>query len=120
MEHQQKLKPEYSNIGEGDKLIALHYFNNRCCYCQRELTRDFGFPNSLEMEHYISVNQQMLSEDEIIDGSVQNRVPSCRTCNRKKSDTHPEIWIRQTFANADEIIEKIEMFFAQQEEFLFK
>lgn len=110
---------EYSNIGEGDKTLALHYFNGKCCYCGCTLTRKFGFPNSLEMEHYISVDAQSADSDLIINGSVNNRVPSCRACNRQKSNAEPEKWIRSRFKNADEIIEKIEMFFATQEEFLW-
>ena len=110
---------EFSNIGEGDKLIALHYFDGKCCYCGRKLTRSYGFPNSLEMEHYISVDAQSVDSDLIINGSVNNRVPSCRTCNRQKSNNPPEQWIRSKFKNADEIIERIEMFFATQQEFLW-
>jgi thioredoxin-related protein len=110
---------EYSNIGEGDKAIALHFFDNRCCYCSRELTRKYGFPNSLEMEHYISVDSQAQDSDLVIDGSISNRVPSCRTCNRQKSNINPETWIRSKFKNAEEIIEKIEMYLSMQQEFLF-
>lgn len=115
-----KLVPvEYSNIGEGDKAIALHFFEGKCCYCGCKLTRKYGYPNSLEMEHYISVDSQSQDSDLVIDGSVLNRVPSCRTCNRQKSNNEPETWIRSRFKNADEIIERIEMYFASQQEFLF-
>lgn len=107
---------EYSNIGEGDKLIALHYFNNKCCYCRVSLTRKIGRDNSLEMEHYISVNAQSDDEFLVINGSINNRLPSCRKCNRSKSDSHPELWIRKTFTNAQEIIDNIEMYFAMQED----
>lgn len=120
MENQLKLRLiEYSNIGEGDKTIALHFFDGKCCYCGCELTRIFGFPNSLEMEHYISVDSQAQDSDLVIDGSISNRVPSCRTCNRQKSNSEPETWIRSKFKNADEIIEKIEMYLSMQQEFLF-
>lgn len=123
MEHRQKPLPriEQTNIGEGDKLIALHYFNNKCCYCGITLTREYGFPNSLEMEHFISINQQIMEDDElIINGTIDNRVPSCRTCNRQKSDTPPEIWIRSRFANANEILEKIYIYFSLQQEFSYE
>lgn len=110
---------EYSNIGEGDRTIALHYFDGKCCYCGITLTRQYGFSNSLEMEHYISVDAQSVDSDLVINGSINNRVPSCRTCNRQKSNIPPEQWIRSKFKNADEIIEKIEMFFVMQEEFLW-
>jgi len=120
MEHQLRQQVEYSNIGEGDKSIALHYFNNQCCYCGVTLTRKFGYDNSLEMEHYISVNAQSEDTLVVIDGSVKNRVPACRKCNRRKSNKNPEIWIRETFSNPEEIIDNIEMFFALQEEFLFR
>jgi 5-methylcytosine-specific restriction endonuclease McrA len=105
---------EFSNIGEGDKAVALHYFDNKCCYCGIKLTRVYGFDNSLEMEHYISVSEQSEDINLVIDGSVQNRVPSCRRCNRRKSDRQPEEWIRGTFENAEEIIYNIEFFFSQQ------
>lgn len=115
MSKQQK-QVEYKNIGEGDKLIALHYFENKCCYCRTILTRKYGFDNSLEMEHYISVDSQSNDEYLVIDGSVKNRVPSCRKCNRAKSNQSPEDWIRATFNDAEEIIANIEMYFAMQED----
>lgn len=114
-------RPEYSNIGEGDKAVALHYFDNCCAYCRQPLRRESGYDNSLEMEHYISVAQQEWEDDLlIIDGSITNRVPSCRKCNRQKSDKPPEQWIRSRFENADEIIERIEFYFAMQGECLFE
>lgn len=118
MEHQPR-QVEYANIGEGDKAIALHYFNHCCCYCGRKLIRKAGFDNSLEMEHYISVDAQKDNHLLIIDGSISNRVPSCRKCNRQKSNKNPEEWIKETFENYQEIIDNIEMFFAMQEEYLF-
>lgn len=76
----------------------------------------------MEWEHYKSISEQIYEDDElIVEGGLQNRVPSCRKCNRQKSDHKPEAWIRKAFPDkADEIIEKIEMYFALQEETLFR
>ena len=110
---------EETNIGEGDKLIALHHFNNCCCYCGVNLTRQSGSDNSLEMDHYISLSEQDVDEYLILDGTILNRVPACRKCNREKSNINPEIWIRRKFNNADEIIEQIEFYFSLQKEYNF-
>lgn len=112
--------PEYSNIGSGDISLALHYFDNKCCYCLTPLLVKSGHNNSLEMEHYISLSEQRYRGDVILDSSIQNLVPSCRKCNRQKSDHPVEQWLRKTFPDrADEIMEKIEIYFALQEETLF-
>lgn len=112
---------EFANAREGDVSLALHYFNGKCVYCERLLTRQYGFNNSLEWEHYYSIAEQQREDDElIIDGSLQNRVPSCRSCNRNKSDSNPEEWIRRRFPDkAEGIIENIQMYFAMQQEELF-
>lgn len=119
MVYQQRLRnKEINNLRDGDKKIALHYFDNSCCYCGVKLILRSGFDHSVEFDHYISLSEQD-EEYLVLDGTIQNRVPSCRKCNRMKSDTNPEEWIHATFRNADEIIEKILIFFALNEEYLW-
>lgn len=99
-------------MGEGDIAFALHFFGNRCCYCGQELTRTFGKQNQLEMEHFYSLSEQDDDDLLILNGTVGNLVPSCRTCNRKKSDSNPEEWTKKTFANHEEIINNILFYFS--------
>lgn len=111
---------EDANFSSGDKSVALHYFDNCCAYCGQELCLTQGFPNSLEWEHVIAINAQIANGPYlVVQGGVQNRVPSCRTCNRKKSDKDVEQFVKETFENWQEILDNIEIFFALQQEFLF-
>lgn len=107
------------NILSADINCALHYFDGCCCYCGVKLIRESGSDNSLEFDHFFSVNEQLILDRElIIDGTIQNRVPSCRSCNRSKSDKNPLVWIKENFKNSQEIIDTIEMFLSTQREYL--
>lgn len=111
---------EYSNFSSADKTLALHHFENKCCYCGVTLNLKSGFDNSVEFDHHISIKQQWLADNElVIDGTVHNRVPSCRKCNRAKKDKDPVQWVWETFKNAQEILDNIELYFALQQEYLF-
>lgn len=112
---------ELNNLGEGDKQIALHYFDGKCCYCGVTVTRELGHDNSLEFDHANSLASQFREDDEIVlDGTIQNRVPSCRKCNRRKGDLDYEEWVPKAFPmRAEEIVEKIQIYFALQQEELF-
>jgi len=125
-QHRQKSvnlrSKQEDNLGDGDKSLALHYFEGRCCYCNVELVRESGSDNSVEFDHYQSLAQQYFEDPELVlDGTIQNRVPSCRKCNRNKSDHQVDSWLERTFPKRkNRIIEKIEIYFALQEETLFR
>ena len=111
---------EDTNFSSGDKTVALHYFENCCAYCGQELNFTQGFPNSIEWEHVESIfAQQANGPFMVIQGGVKNRVPSCRTCNRKKSNKNVETFVKENFDQPHQILDNIEFYFALQEEFLF-
>jgi hypothetical protein len=56
-----------------------------CTYCGKPTTNRPGFPDSLERDHIISRNRGGNNEQE-------NRVPACRTCNRRKGPKSPPDW----------------------------
>ena len=53
------------------------YFNNRCCYCDRELP--------LAQEHFLALSKGG-------EYTINNILPSCRSCNSSKSNRPFEIW----------------------------
>jgi len=108
-------------VKQADIQFMLNYFDNKCVYCNVSLTRKEGYGNSIHIDHFHSLSEQD-EEDElqILEGlTLQNTVPSCRDCNLAKSDINPEVWIRSYCPNADEVIERIENYFALAKESLF-
>lgn len=100
---------------------TLNYFGNRCVYCNVALTKKEGYDNSLNWEHFKSLSEQDDGDELLIlEGlTLQNAVPSCRSCNLAKSDTNPEVWIRSYCPNAEEVIERITNFFVLNQESQF-
>jgi 5-methylcytosine-specific restriction endonuclease McrA len=105
-----------SYVDHQDLPFLLHYFNNSCAYCAKELTLEKGYPNSLEFDHYISLKESDdIHEDNytVLEGlTYSNTVIACRSCNRSKGAKNPEVWIKNSFNNADEIIDRIEFYFS--------
>lgn len=108
-------------ITEGDINYMLHFFENRCCYCNVNLTREPKYDNSLHLDHYISLAEQDNNADEydILEGlTLQNCVPSCRECNLKKNARSAEEFCRE-YIGSLEPIERIEFYFSQNQENLY-
>ena len=113
----RRQKRAYDNFEDGDLQIALNHFNNKCAYCKVELdTNNRKKDNGLELDHYFSLAQQEDELDEmlVLSGlTLQNTLPTCRQCNRRKNNKPPETWIRQTFGDeAESIIYDIDFYFA--------
>ena len=112
----QRQKQAIDTIKESDIQISLAYFDNRCAYCNVKLIKETGYDNSLEIDHYRSLAEQD-DEDEyqLLEGlTIQNALPVCRECNRKKYNNNAEEWIRSYFPNAEEVIYNIEYYFSLQ------
>ena len=60
----------------------------RCEYCDAELDKNAGSPNSYEADHRKSYKNGGKSEKD-------NLAPSCRTCNRKKGSKDAEEFIEE-------------------------
>jgi hypothetical protein len=58
-----------------------------CTYCKQPTTNQIGRPNSLERDHNIPRSRGG-------NGSRDNKLPACRTCNRQKGSRTPEEWYR--------------------------
>jgi hypothetical protein len=65
-----------------------------CTYCRQPTTNQPGRPNSLERDHNIPRGRGGASDKE-------NRLPACRTCNRRKGARTPEEWYRWFFQRND-------------------
>jgi 5-methylcytosine-specific restriction endonuclease McrA len=61
------------SFSESDWKATITYFGNKCAYC--------GSTGELVMDHAIPINKEKLGEHRL-----GNIVPSCPTCNNKKSD----------------------------------
>lgn len=117
----QRQAKAIDEVQEGDILAMLHFFDYRCCYCNVKLIRTPGYDNTLELDHYRSLAGQDEGDAlQILEGlTLQNTVPSCRSCNRAKYNLDPEEWIRSYCPNADEVINNIEFYFATQKESMY-
>ncbi len=117
---QRELKA-VDEIKQADIQYMLNYFDNKCVYCNVNLTKKEGYDNSLNLEHFKSLAEQDEDDDlQILEGlTLKNTVPSCRSCNLAKSDTNAEVWIRSYCPNADEVIERIENYFVSTQESQF-
>jgi len=114
----QRQKQAIDTIKESDIKIALAFFNNSCAYCNVRLINETGYDNSLEIDHYRSLAEQDNNDEyQILEGlTIQNALPVCRECNRKKYNSNAEEWIKSYFPNAEEIIYNIEYYFSLQGE----
>lgn len=113
----RRQKRSYDEFEQGDLALALNYFNGRCAYCHTELdTVNRKQDNGLELDHFRSLAEQEDTLDEmlILEGlTLQNTLPTCRKCNRRKNNAHPETWIHKTFGDkAQTILDDIEFYFA--------
>ena len=117
----QRGRKAVNEIGEGDIQMMLHHFDGKCCYCHVRLTREPGYDNSLEIDHHISLSEQDENDEyQILEGlTLQNALPSCRSCNRAKKDANPYTWIQSYCPDAEQIIYDIEFYFSQQLETIY-
>ena len=117
----QRQKLSKDEIQEGDILFMLHVFSSKCPYCNVDLVRTPGYDNSLELDHYISLSEQDTGDTyQLFVGlTLQNTLPACRECNRNKYNFNPEEWINQRFINAKEVLDRIDMYFAQIQENIY-
>jgi hypothetical protein len=61
---------------------TLAAFSGKCAYC--------GASERIEREHFLP----LALGGEL---TVQNCLPSCLPCNRKKRDTHPLLWLMERY-----------------------
>lgn len=117
---QRQKKAIDDKISDGDINNMLHYFHNKCAYCNVNLIRESGYDNSLELDHFISLAEQDTEDEyQLLTGlTLQNMVPACRECNRNKKDSNPFEWIKK-FPNWEERLNNIEFYFSMNEEFKY-
>lgn len=90
---QRKRHGGESELSEQEWVMAIAYFNGRCCYCDEctpELTKDHIKP--------------------LIQGGGMTRsniVPCCRSCNSSKKDHEMESWYRKQPTYRDDRLQKI-------------
>jgi 5-methylcytosine-specific restriction endonuclease McrA len=84
----RKLKQGYIQYSFQDRLKRFSMFNNKCAYCMKEeyLSEDHFIPISKGGEH-----------------RIENIVPSCLSCNKRKNAQHPKSWYeKQPFYSKDQ------------------
>lgn len=77
---QKKRHGGESKLTEDEWEFSIKYFDNKCCYCGRELVE-------ATKDHIIPLHKggKLVKE---------NVIPCCRTCNSKKSDNDMEKWYK--------------------------
>lgn len=108
---------------EQDLDYLMQLFDNKCAYCRVPLTKQLNQPNTVELDHIKSLSEQYNNSDEydlLIGRTFDNIVVSCKRCNREKSSSDLQDWLRKKFPEKwGNILYNIEFTLSQETDFLF-